>query len=148
MKLYTRDGAFRLNQNSELVTRHGHRVLGTGGAPIRIPSTEGPVTIDSDGTVSTGDGPLGKLKIVRFEDEQSLAKLPGSLYDADGMDPQEAENFAIQQGVIETSNVVGIAEMARMIQATKDYRSAHTMAKEENERQKKAIQVLGSRMMF
>lgn len=146
--LYTRDGAFRLNQDSELITRHGYRVLDTGGAPIRIPSTEGAVSINSDGTVSTVDGPLGKLRVVRFENEQALAKLPGGLYDADGMKAEEAEDYVIQQGVIETSNVVGIAEMARMIDATKNYRSAHTMAKEENERQKKAIQVLGSRMMF
>ena len=144
---YTRDGAFKLNHDAELVTRHGYRVLDRSGEPIRLFPVEGPVTIDADGTISAGNGPLGQLKVVRFADEQSLAKLPGGLYGADGQEPEQAEDFVIQQGAVETSNVVGIAEMTRMMQVTQNYKSAHTLAKEEDERQKKAIQVLGARMM-
>ncbi len=47
--LYTRDGAFGLNEEGELVTRDGLPVLDTGGNPINLSAAGGPVSISSSG---------------------------------------------------------------------------------------------------
>ena len=143
---YTRNGAFRLNQDSELVTRDGHRVMGEGGSAIRLEQTDGPVTIGKDGTISAGDGPLGKIKVVAFANEQGLVKIKGGLYDADGQSPEAAEDYEILQGFLEKSNVIGIAEMNRMMQIVQNYKSTSKLVDEEHERQRRAIEVLGAGM--
>lgn len=145
--LYTRDGAFGLNEEGQLVTRDGLPVLGNGGSPINLSAATGPVTISASGTISIGQGPLGQLTLVRFENEQNLARLPGGLYDANGEEPQEAEDAKVLQGHVEGSNVVGITEMARMMKVVRAYKLANTVSKEEDKRQRKAIEVLGARMM-
>jgi flagellar basal-body rod protein FlgF len=143
---YTRDGAFRLDNDGELVTRDGHKVMGEGGSPIRLAEADGPVAIAKDGTISAGDGPLGKIKIVAFADEHGLVKLRGGLYDASDESPEAAEDFEIMQGFLEKSNVVGIAEMNRMMQIVQSYKSASKLIDEEHERQRRAIEVLGASM--
>ena len=54
---YTRDGAFQLNQNGQLVNSSGYQVLPN----VTIPSTATSVTIGTDGTVSiTSAGSSGR----------------------------------------------------------------------------------------
>jgi flagellar basal-body rod protein FlgF len=143
---YTRNGAFRLNEEGELVTRDGYKVLGEGGSSIRLTFTDGPIAVGKDGVISDGDGPIGKIKVVTFDNEQSLAKLRGGLYDADGQTPEAADNYEIMQGFLEQSNVVGIAEMTRMMQIVQNYKSTSKLVDEEHERQRRAIEVLGAGM--
>ena len=143
---YTRDGAFGLNDEGELVTRKGQLVMGVDNAPIRLFPVDGEISISKDGVVSAGDGPLGQIKVVRFEEQELLVKLSGSLYDADGQRPEKAEDFSLLQGFIEGSNVIGIAEMTRMMQVAKDYRSAQKLVENEHRRQQKALDVLGARI--
>ncbi|WP_299616720.1 flagellar basal-body rod protein FlgF [Pelagibius sp.] len=140
---YTRNGVFRLDADRALITASGEKVLDDGGNPIVLPPDSSDVTITRDGTVTTDQGPAGKIRVVRFEDEQALIKLAGGLYDADGQDPQPAEGSEVVQGMVEGSNVAGIIELTKMIQTVRSYSSTGRMVNDEHERQRRAIQALG-----
>ncbi len=140
---YTRNGVFQLNADGELITSSGERVLGEGGNPITLPPNSNDVTITRDGTISTDQGPAGRLRLVRFENEQALVKLANGLYDAEGQDPLPAEGVEVLQGTIEGSNVQGIIELTRMIETVRHYSATGRMVNDEHERQRRAIQTLG-----
>lgn len=140
---YTRNGVFQLNADGELVTSSGELVLGEGGTPITLPPNSNDVTITRDGTISTDQGPAGRLRLVRFENEQALVKLADGLYDAEGQDALPAENAEVMQGMIEGSNVQGIIELTRMIETVRHYSATGRMVNDEHERQRRAIQTLG-----
>ena len=140
---YTRNGVFQLNADGELVTSSGERVLGDGGNAITLPPNSSDITITRDGTVSTDQGPAGRLRLVRFDNEQALVKLANGLYDAEGQDALPAEDAEVMQGMVEGSNVQGIIELTRMIETVRQYSSAGKMVNDEHERQRRAIQSLG-----
>ena len=140
---YTRNGAFRLNAEGELVTAAGNQVLDDGGNPIVLPPNSRDVTITGDGTVSTDRGPAGKIRLARFENQQALIKMANGLYDADGQEALPAEGAEIVQGMVEGSNVAGIIEMTKMIDTVRSYSSAGRMVNDEHERLRRAIQSLG-----
>ncbi|NIA69452.1 flagellar basal-body rod protein FlgF [Pelagibius litoralis] len=141
---YTRNGAFRLNAEGELITVNGDKVLGDGGNPITLPPNSRDVTITRDGTVSTDQGPAGKIRLARFENEQALIKQANGLYEADGQDALPAEGSEVVQGMVEDSNVAGIIEMTKMIATVRSYSSTGRMVNNEHERLRRAIQALGS----
>ena len=72
--------------------------------------------------------------------------LTTGLYDADGQTPEASENFELLQGVLEKSNVIGIAEMNRMMQIVQSYKSISSLVDQEHERQRRAIEILGASM--
>jgi len=142
---YTRNGSFGLNAEGEIITSSGARLLDDGDQPFVLPPGSGRVMITKDGTVSTKDGPIGRIRIVQFDNEQNLQKLSNSLYDANGEEPKPAENVELLQGTLEESNVTGIIELTRMISAARGYKAAASLLKQENQRQREAIQILGSK---
>jgi flagellar basal-body rod protein FlgF len=117
-------------------------VLGEGGGPIALPPNSANVEITRDGTVSTEQGPAGRLRLVRFEDEQAMVKLADGLYDADGQDPLPVEDAEVVQGMIEGSNVQGIIELTKMIETVRHYSATGKMVNDEHERLRRAIQSL------
>ena len=140
---YTRNGSFRLNSEGEMVTAQGYPVLDNNDSPIVI-FGGGAVAVSRDGMVSSAAGPVGQLQVVQFEDEQSLRKMAGGLYEADEQRPEPAEGYEIHQGMLERSNVVGILEMTRMTDAIRAYRGTSKVMSQEHQRQEKAIRILGS----
>jgi flagellar basal-body rod protein FlgF len=77
---YTRHGRFQLDAESRLVTGQGNPVLDSGGSKINIPANAGRIEISGDGTLSTDAGRIGKLGLVKFEDEQQLQRSANNLY--------------------------------------------------------------------
>ena len=71
---YTRNGRFQLDEQGQLVTQHGFPVQSAAGAPFFFGPEDLKIEIAGDGTVSTNNGDLGKLRVVRFADEQRLQK--------------------------------------------------------------------------
>ncbi len=141
---YTRNGTFQLNADGELVTSQGDKVLGEDDQPIVFPPGTGRITIARDGTTSTENGQIGRLRVVRFENQQALIKGANGLYEADGQQPEKAEDAEVLQGMIEGSNVQGITEMTSLINAARSYASAAKIVKDEHERLRRAIQTLGA----
>lgn len=119
---YTRNGAFMLNDQRQLTTVSGEVVQGTSG-PIEIP--EGAVVnINQSGAVTSGALEIGKIRVVKFEDPQSLNRIGHNLYGApDGVDAVDLEQVAVQTGAIERSNVNMIREMTSLIKVSRFYDS-------------------------
>ncbi len=139
---YTRAGNFTLDESGRIVTSQGQALLSGAGAPLTIATGASNITVAPDGTVSTDNGRIGRVKVVVFENEQALLKLENGLYDANGEVPLPAEDTEIVQGMIENSNVKGIVEMTRLISTVRSYQAAQSLLEQENEILKKTIESL------
>lgn len=119
--LYTRQGAFRLDERGRLVTPGGLPVAGLGGELALGTAT--PV-IDRLGRVFVDGRQLGQLKLVRFADPSRLVAQGGGLYRAHGPAEPVADALQVRQGFLESSNVAALPEMTRMIELTRRFESA------------------------
>jgi flagellar basal-body rod protein FlgF len=144
---YTRDGAFRTDDQGQLVTSTGQPVLSDGGQPITIPDEASDITVGGDGfiTAQVGTGntraQLGKIGVVQFADEQQVIPAGNNLFTtAQAAIP--STDSRLMQGVIEESNVQPITEMTNLIQIQRAYEQATNMISQENTRLGNAIDKL------
>ncbi len=127
---YTRDGAFQVNADGELVTSNGDAVQ----PAITVPPDATSVTIAADGTVSVGvpgraePVQIGQLQIAAFVNPAGLEARGGNLFvetaasgvptvgtpGRDGLGP-------LQQGMVEGSNVNVVEELVTMIATQRAY---------------------------
>jgi len=147
---YTRNGAFQINAQGELVTSDGDRVVGDGG-PIQFQSTDNSISINPDGTItareggnSRNDSARGRLRLVRFDNAQQLQKDGATLFAAPaGLAPQDAGPRArVTQGSIEQSNVQAVIEMARMVEVTRTYTQITAMMQQFSDLRRTSIEKL------
>jgi flagellar basal-body rod protein FlgF/flagellar basal-body rod protein FlgG len=145
---YTRDGAFQINNQGQLVTAAGNPVLGTSG-PIVFQPTDKQINIAVDGNVTvlegTGrtDSVRGKLRIASFADPQKLVKEGSNLYSAgQGVAAQTDTTSRVRQGYIEKSNVNSVAEMSRMIEITRTYTQISALLQQQSDLHKSALEKL------
>lgn len=139
---YTRAGHFTPNQDGELVTPDGYRVLDDGGSAIFIPPEAAQIAIARDGTISADGQPLAQIGLVRPADPASLRRESGVLHAINGeVDP--VENPQILQGFLEESNVNAISEMARLIEVQRAYETGQKFLDREDERIRNVVQTLG-----
>ncbi len=120
---YTRNGSFRLDGDGQLVSAGGGAVLGEGDQPFFLTADETAITISRDGTVSTENGAIGRLRLVTFENEQEMVKVGDSLFTTEEP-PLEATEAEVIQGMIEQSNVQAVLELTRMIEVSRAYQRA------------------------
>ncbi|MBK1666234.1 flagellar basal-body rod protein FlgF [Rhodospirillum rubrum] len=139
---YTRGGRFTLDAEGKVVTADGRPLMTDAGTPLIIAPNEGDVTISATGTVSTINGPVGKLRLVSFEDEQKMRRIGGGLFDSGGQQANPITEPRLEQGMIEKSNVNPVVEMTRMIQVQRSYEAANKLIESENDRQLNAYAVL------
>lgn len=138
---YTRNGSLRLSEDGRLVTADGHSVLDERNQPITLNPEDGRPVIAEDGTVSTPVGPLGRLRVVQFDNEQMMRKVSTALYASED-EPKPVANVQIRQGMIEDSNVEPVLEMTEMIEVSRSYQAAQRLIETEHERERKAIERL------
>lgn len=139
---YTRAGGFTLDDQGKLVTRDGAAVLSENGTPVFIAPNESQFRVSESGTVSTENGPIAKLKIVRFENPQAMRRVGSSLWEANTDQTAEAAPTArVAQGFLESSNVNGVVEMTRMIDVQRSYQQTQNILDREDERIRKTLEV-------
>lgn len=139
---YTRNGAFRLDVQGQLVTSAGDRVVDGGGKPIIVPPDAGHITITPEGTISTDQGEIGAFKIVRFDNQQLMTPVGNNLFTTE--QPAVAdETTKITQGALEGSNVNSVMEMTNMIEVMRKYQSVARLLQNEHDSQINMIQKLG-----
>lgn len=136
---YTRNGHFSLDNSGMLVTSSGATVMDTSDNPIVFAPSETRISVAGDGTVSTENGVVAHLKVVRFANEQEMRRVGDSMYDTS----QDAETISrpqVVQGMMEESNVSPVVEITKMTQLLRDYQAAQKVIENEHERQLKAIE--------
>lgn len=139
---YTRAGSFQIDTEGNLVTNDGYRVMSGGGQAIAIPENARQIAIGRDGTISTDVGDVGQLQAVTFDDENAMEQTYGGFYTTDQA-PQVSTEAAMMQGMVESSNVRPVEEMARVIEITRTYQRVSRLIEGENERLRGAIRTLG-----
>jgi flagellar basal-body rod protein FlgF len=142
--LYTRNGMFRLNEDSQIVDLAGRIVAGESG-PVTIPQAvhESQLSIADDGNIKADGVPLGKLKLVDFEDKETKLTPAGlNCFSAPvNIKPKEAENLIIKQGFQEGSNVQMMEELVDMIMVTRLYESNMKLLSKSGDTSKELLNV-------
>jgi len=138
---YTRSGSFRLDNDGQMVTQQGLPVLTDAGAPIFFAPEDTQIEISTDGTVSTQNGAIGKLRLATFDNLQDMQRAANGLYTTE-QPPQDVEKPQIVQGALERSNIEPILEMTRMIEVSNRYKSIQKFVDKEDERIRKAVNEL------
>lgn len=146
---YTRNGAFQINANGQLVTSDGDPVLGSSG-PIQFQQTDNNIHIARDGSITvregsnaTIDAQRGQLRLVAFDNPGMLHKDGSSKFLApDNLQPQPAPLARVTQGALEKSNVRPVIEMSRMIEITRSYAQIASMLQNQRDMSRSAIDKL------
>ena len=135
-ELYTKKGNFTLDADGKLVTSDGQTVLSENNEPLFFAPGEKDISIGENGDVTTENGTIGRIKTVKFADNQKLMKVADTMFrNVEGnamiVAPQETKMI---QGAIEKSNVNSINEMTKMINLQRSYEMVQSMIDEEHER--------------
>lgn len=138
---YTRAGDFALNNQGQIVTKAGYPLMGDGG-PITVPADATHISLSKDGLLSSEKGQIGKIKIISFDDQQSLKPTGENLFDGTKLQEKPVANPHVEQGLLEGSNVNPILEMNKMIEISRMYQSVQQMLTSDHQRQRAAIQQL------
>ncbi|HAV42738.1 TPA: flagellar basal-body rod protein FlgF [bacterium] len=153
-EVYTRNGSFTLNKESQITTLEGSLVLGQKG-PIKITAPEFAVTEDGLILENPKGDPAGwkspqevdQLKIVDFKNKGGLVRRGDSLFVATGLsgEAEPASDFRIHQGYLEGSNVNPVIEMVRMIEAMRAYEANQKIIQSHDQCLGRAINDVGTR---
>lgn len=138
---YGRNGSFRIDQTGQLVTQDGQPVMSTAGTPIVFAPSDTNIAIAGDGTVSTENGQLGKLRVVTFTNDQDMQRVAGGLY-ATNQAPVDKLDAQVAQGALEKSNIESVLEMTRMIEVSREYMHAQKLIDSEDDRIRKMVREL------
>lgn len=138
---YTRDGHFRLDEGGMLVNSDGYAVMDNRDQPIIFAPNEANITVAPDGTVSTENGQVSTMKVVKFANEQELRNAGGNLFETE-QTPVVIARPQVVQGMMEQSNVQPVMEMTRMMSVLRQYKSVQQIIDNETTRIEKAQGVL------
>jgi flagellar basal-body rod protein FlgF len=135
---YTRNGRFQLDGGGQIVTQTGFPLLAENGQALAIPPGAEKIDITPDGVVVTESGQAGRVRVVRFDNQQRLDQLADGLY-ATADQPQDVERPKVAQGMLERSNVEPILEIARMIEVQRAYEGVRNFIEKEDERMRTLV---------
>lgn len=131
---FSRSGRFTIAPDGRVTTSEGYALMSTDGRPITVTEQDSRLTVSADGTVESQNGPLGRVRIVTFEDQNRLVPEGETLFRGEGMEPQAAAQPKVVQGMLEESNVNAILEMTRMMTEVREFQFVHQFLEREGER--------------
>jgi len=134
----TRAGHFELSANGEIVDSQGNALLGVGGQKLQLTPADTTITVSADGTISSENGQIGRIGVVRPADPFKIKPEGGRLFVAEG-EPVPIERPKILQGAIENSNIAPTLELTRMMRELREFEFTSKMVQSESERLKNAI---------
>ncbi len=138
---YTRDGSFNFNSRGELVTGNGQPVL-TDQGTFRLNSTERDFKVAADGQITTSEGLRGRLRVVQFNDLQSLSNVGSNLFSSNETPRPAGNTITLEAGSVEKSNVNAVLEMSRLIEINRSYQAVSTIMGQTDQLRRTAIQKL------
>lgn len=122
---YTRDGAFTISADRTLITKEGNTVVGTNGA-VRL-DANADVVVDPSGNIFANGRFIDRLKVIDFQNYDSLRKFGNNLFDATPQSVQIPFRGGVIQGAVETSNVNIVKEMVELINVSRIYEANQKM---------------------
>ena len=137
----TRSGRFGMLADGRIADASGNLLLDTAGKPIQLSPSDTNIQIKGDGTISTQNGPVGRLGVVTADDINQLVPEGGKLYRTTGGTTPSVQP-KVTQGVVESSNVQPINELTRMMQTEKEFQIVSQFIESEGQRQQSAIDKL------
>ncbi|MBC7801402.1 MAG: flagellar hook-basal body complex protein [Gemmatimonadaceae bacterium] len=140
----TRAGRFTPMADGRLGDADGQALLDTAGAPIRIAAADQTIVVAANGTISSQNGPLGRIGIVRPADPMRMAAEGGRTLRAD-TDTAPVDQPQILQGAIEDSNVQPVIEVTRMMAELREFQFTTQFVQGEADRLQSAIDKLTQR---
>jgi flagellar basal-body rod protein FlgG len=140
---FSRAGNFTLNVEGNIVTHDGAQVMGDGGA---INVTGAGVSIGQDGSVRVSGQEVGRLRVVRIEDPDSLERVGSTRFVL-------KEGFAVPPnveadlipGALEMSNVSTISSVIDLITANRAFGMYTKSAQTIDDMNNSAINQVGKR---
>lgn len=133
---YTRDGAFAVDANRQLVTKDGFPVLDDQNRPITL--EPGQISIQADGTIQIDGEAKGKIGLF---DPTGLSKEGGNRFVATGATTIQG---SMKSGAIESSNVNAVDAMVQMIQLSRLFEMSQRSIISQDELSQRLIQSLGN----
>ncbi|TVR14243.1 MAG: flagellar hook basal-body protein [Planctomycetota bacterium] len=129
--LLTRSGHFLLDEQSRLVTPHGHTVQGQGG-DITLPPDASGFSVDEAGRVYAqfrneegfAEEFLEQLRVADVADREALVPHNGQYFTLGGQAMQDAQGYTVQQGRLEDANLDSVTELVKMITVQRNYEAA------------------------
>ncbi len=160
---FTRKGNLYLNNQSELVTDGGFKVLSSlklpegndeelAAALKQIPKPEdrviklqnAPLTINNKGELFQGGNPIDQLSLVEFKDNTALQKEGNSVFVNRTVNNRKiTSSTVVHQGSLELSNINPIQEMSKLIQAHRQLESIQRVIKTYDNMAGKAYNEIG-----
>lgn len=137
----TRDGRFTPMPDGTLADGSGNAVLDTTGKPIVIAPTDTQISVAGDGTITSENGEVGKIGIVRPTDAMKLQAEGATNFVSDSpTTPMTAPG--IVQGAVEGSNVQPVLEVTRMMDDVRQFQFVTQLVQAEGDRQQQTIDKL------
>ena len=137
---YTRNGAFKVSPQGQLITQSGEAVLGAAGAIHILP---GKVSVATDGTISSNGAIAGQLQMVEFAAGTEIQPAGNNNYTAPAASVRPAVTSSVQQGMLENSNVNPVESVVQLIDAQRSAETMrHALSMFDSEMNKTAVQDL------
>ena len=137
----TRDGRFGPMPDGTLADSSGNAVLDTTGKPIVIAPTDTQISIAGDGTITSENGQVGKVGVVRPTDPMKL-QAEGATNFVSGSPTTPVTAPGVVQGAIEGSNVQPVLEITRMMDNERQFQFVTQVVQAEGDRQQQTIDKL------
>jgi flagellar basal-body rod protein FlgF len=136
---YTRNGSLGVNAKGELVNSDGHVMVTDQGA-LTVSSTETDIKIAADGSISTSNGPRGKLKLVAVPNPQLLRNEGANLFSTvQPLQAAQPKDTSLVVGEIEKSNVKPVLEISRLMELSRAYQNVASLMQRTDEIRRSAI---------
>ena len=142
----TRDGRFAVNTDGQLVmAASGTPVLSTQNQPINIDLSQGPIQVQSDGTITQRGAPINQIQISDVPNRDILAKIGAGLFASQSGSPLTliAATGSLKQGMLEGSGVNEIDALMQIQEASKSAQDNIGMIDLKNRLMERAINTFG-----
>ncbi|MBM3977000.1 MAG: flagellar hook basal-body protein [Planctomycetes bacterium] len=131
-ELYTRNGNFRLDEAGEIRTAENLLVAWESKSGSIDPAGAA-VSIGRDGSVKQGSEPLGRLRVVDFDEPQRLHMVEGGYFRA----PEELVPgpalAEVKQSALESSNSNAVREVIELVEAQRAFELASSVLSQHDQ---------------
>jgi len=142
--VYTRDGQFTINADSELVSKQGYHIMSDTQNVIVLDPDRGTLEGGPDGVLRQDGQKIAKLGIRHSEEPESLIRSHGGFVTAPGSKGlRHVEEPFVRHGALEKSNVSATTEMINLINVSRSFQINQRVIQQHDDILGKAIRALG-----